>query len=88
MRRTLFCSYMTVLLVFVSNGIAAGFLGWPVEAVFFLNFLAIILLAPIIAFSIDELALGVGHAFGRLMKAISCNAVEMIVRYLCCNVVI
>jgi hypothetical protein len=38
MRRTLFCSYTTVLLVFVPIGIVAGFLGWPVGAVFLLNF--------------------------------------------------
>jgi Ca2+:H+ antiporter len=77
-----------VLLVFVPIGIAAGFLGWPAAVVFLLNFLAIIPLAPIIAFSIDELALGVGHVFGKFLKATSGNAVEMTVGYFYSDVVI
>ncbi|KAE9379876.1 vacuolar calcium ion transporter /H(+) exchanger [Stipitochalara longipes BDJ] len=71
--------YTNRLLVFVPIGIAAGTLGWPVEAIFALNFLAIIPLAPLITFSIDELSPSVGHAFGELMKPTSGNAVEMIV---------
>jgi hypothetical protein len=87
-RRTLFCSYTSVLLVFVPIGIAAGFLGWPAVAVFLLNVLAIIPLAPIIAFSIDELALGVAHVFGKFLKATSGNAVEMAVGlFLCCDLI-
>ena len=87
-RRTLFNGYTNVLLVFVPIGIAAGTFDWPAEAVFILNFLAIIPLAPLITFSIDELSLSVGHAFGELMKPTSGNAVEMIVRCLCPNTVV
>jgi Ca2+:H+ antiporter len=87
-RRTLFSGYTNVLLVFVPIGIAAGTFGWPAEAVFALNFLAIIPLAPLITFSIDELSPSVGHAFGELMKPTSGNAVEMIVRYLYPNAVV
>ena len=82
LRKTLFRSYVDVLLAFVPIGIAAGIFGWPAKVTFPLNFLAIIPLASTITFSIDELALGVGHRFGRLMKAASCNAVEFIVRIL------
>ena len=87
-RRTLSSSYTNVLLVFVPLGIAAGTFGWPVQAVFILNFLALIPLAPLITFSIDELSLSVGHAFGELVKPTSGNAVEMIVRHLCLNVML
>ncbi|PMD33456.1 hypothetical protein L207DRAFT_639559 [Hyaloscypha variabilis F] len=67
------------LLVFVPIGIAAGTFGWSAKAVFALNFLAIIPLAPLITFSIDELSPSLGHAFGELMKPTSGNAVELIV---------
>lgn len=87
-RRTLFSGYMNVLLVFVPIGIAAGTFGWPAEAVFVLNFLAIIPLAPLITFSVDELSPIVGHAFGELLKPTSGNAAEMIVSCLCPNVVV
>jgi Ca2+:H+ antiporter len=53
MRRTLFCSYTTVLLVFVPIGIVAGVLGWPVGAVFLLNFSGYYTAAPIITFSFE-----------------------------------
>jgi hypothetical protein len=78
-KRLLFSGYTNVLLVFVPIGIAAGTFGWPAEAVFVLNFLAIIPLAPLITFSIDKLSPNVGHAFGGLMKPTSGNMVEMIV---------
>lgn len=79
-RRTVFSGgYTNVLLVFVPIGIAAGTFGWPAKAIFVLNFLAIIPLAPLITFSIDELSPSVGHAFGELMKPTSGNAIEMIV---------
>jgi Ca2+:H+ antiporter len=87
-RRTLFGSYINVLLVFVPIGIAAGTFSWPAEAVFVLNFLAIIPLAPVITFSIDRLSPSVGHAFGELIKPTSSNAVEMIVRCLYPNIVV
>jgi Ca2+:H+ antiporter len=83
-RRTLFCGYTNVLLVFVPIGIAAGTLGWPAEAVFVLNFLAIIPLAPLIAFLMDDLwpGAGQGHTSAELIKGTSGNAVETLVRSL------
>src|SRR5436305_9465616 len=79
-------SYTNVLLVFVPIGIAAGTLGWAVVTVFFLNFLAIISLAPLMAFSIGELSASVGRVLGGLLKEILGNAVEIIVRPLCLSV--
>jgi len=83
-RRTLFCGYTNVLLVFVPIGIAAGTLGWPAEAVFVLNFLAIIPLAPLIAILMDDLwpSAGQGHTSAELIKGASGNAVETLVRSL------
>jgi Ca2+:H+ antiporter len=81
-RSTLFGSYANLLLVFVPIGIVAGTFGWPVEAVFFLNLLAVIPLAPIMAFSIDELSASIGYVSNGLIKVTLGSAVEMIVRYL------
>jgi hypothetical protein len=81
-RRTISSDYTNVLLVFVPIGIAAGTFGWPAQAVFVLNFLAVIPLAPLITLSINEMSPIVGHSFGELMKPASDNVVEMIVRYL------
>jgi Ca2+:H+ antiporter len=80
-RRPLFYGYKTLLLVFVPFGIIAGTLGWPAEAAFILNVLAIIPLGPLIVSSVDELSPFLGHTSGRLVKTISGNAVEMVVRY-------
>jgi Ca2+:H+ antiporter len=77
---SLFSSYDSVLLVFVPIGIAAGTLGWPAAAVFVLNFLAIIPLAPLITFSIDSLSPLLGYIVGELLRPTSGNAVETIVR--------
>jgi Ca2+:H+ antiporter len=82
MSRMLLYGDKNVLLVFVPIGIAAGALGWPAKTVFILNCLAVIPLAPIITFSIDELSPIVGHRFDELLKPTSGNAVEMIVRCL------
>jgi len=77
---------MNVLLVFVPIGIAAGTLGWAVVTVFFLNLLAIISLAPLMAFSIEKLSASIGRVLGGLLKEILDNAVEIIVRSLCLSV--
>jgi Ca2+:H+ antiporter len=87
-RAALCSSYINVLLVFVPIGVAAGALGWAVVTVFFLNFVAIISLAPLMAFSTRELSASVGRVFGGLLKEILGNAVEMIVRHLCLSVVL
>jgi Ca2+:H+ antiporter len=82
-RTTLCSSYVNILLVFVPIGIAAGALGYDKVAVFSLNFLAIIPLAPLIAFSTRELSASAGHVLGGLLKETLGNAVETIVRHLC-----
>jgi Ca2+:H+ antiporter len=87
-RATLYSSYMNVLLIFVPIGIVAGALGWPDVAVFFLNCLAIIPLAPLIAFSTRQLSASVGLVFGGLLNATLSNAVEMIVRHPCLSLVL
>jgi hypothetical protein len=81
-------SYMNVLLIFVPIGIVAGALGWPDVAVFFLNSLAIIPLAPLIAFSTRELSANVGQVFGGLLNIALSNAVEMIVSHPCLSLVL
>lgn len=81
-------SYVNILLVFVPIGITAGALRWTEVAVFFLNMLAIIPLAPVIAFSTKELSASIGKAPGALLKTALRNAVEMIVRHLCLSLVL
>ena len=73
-------NYVNVLLVFVPLGIVAGALGWPAEAIFVLNFMAIIPLAALLSFATEELSLKVGETIGGLMNATFGNAVELIVR--------
>ena len=87
-RAALCSSYMNVLLVFVPIGVAAGALGWAAVKIFFLNFLAIISLAPVMTFSTGELSARVGRVLGGLLKAVLGNAVETIVRHLCLSVVL
>lgn len=79
-RATLYSSYMNFLLVFLPIGIVAGALGWADLTVFVLNFLAIVPLASLIAFSTRELSGSVGTFLGRLLKATLSNIFEVIVR--------
>jgi len=72
-------NYVNVLLVFVPLGIIAGAMKWNATAVFILNFLAIIPLASLLAFVIEELALPLGQTIGGLLNATFGNAVELIV---------
>ena len=72
-------NYANVLLVFVPVGIIAGATGWDPVAVFFLNFLAIIPLAALLAFTTEELSAKLGQTIGGLMNATFGNAVELIV---------
>jgi Ca2+:H+ antiporter len=80
-RRTRFCKYANVLFVFIPLGLIAGIVRWSAEAVFTVNLLALVRLAPLITFSIDELSPSVGRLFGQLMQPTSGNAVEMIVSF-------
>ena len=68
------------LLVLVPLGLVAGLLHWSPTVTFFLNFFAIIPLAPSINVSTRKLAAHAARGFGGLLKVILGNAVEIIVR--------
>jgi Ca2+:H+ antiporter len=87
-RGVLYSSYMNVLLVFVPLGMASRVFGAPEVVVFVLNWLAIIPLASLIAFSTRELSGSVGLILGRLLKATLSNIFEMIVRNPCLRPVV
>ena len=70
---------MNLLLVFVPLGIIAGNVGWPPEAVFVMNFLAIVPLAALLSFATEELSAKLGQTLGGLLNATFGNAVELIV---------
>lgn len=72
-------SYANVLLVFVPAGIVSGTLGLPEEVVFWLNFLAVVPLAPLITMAVLRLSVHAGPVRGGLLKAILGNTAEMIV---------
>lgn len=72
-------SPVNYLLVFVPIGILAGILEWNSNAVFWINFFAIVPLASILAFATEELSEHVGETLGGLLNATLGNAVEIIV---------
>lgn len=72
-------SPVNYLLVFVPLGLAAGVLEWSSNAIFWINFLAIVPLALILAFATEELAEHTGQTIGGLLNATFGNAVELIV---------
>ncbi|EGW30898.1 uncharacterized protein SPAPADRAFT_62809 [Spathaspora passalidarum NRRL Y-27907] len=72
-------SPVNYLLVFLPLGIAAGELNWSSNARFWLNFVAIIPLASILAYATEEISDFVGQTAGGLMNATFGNAVELIV---------
>jgi Ca2+:H+ antiporter len=76
---TLTSNYVNVLLVFVPLGIIAGAMEWSPNAVFALNFLAIVPLAALLSFATEELSVKLGQTIGGLMNATFGNAVELIV---------
>lgn len=76
---TLKSSPVNYLLVFVPLGLLAGHLGWNASARFWLNFLAIIPLASILAYATEEISEFVGQTAGGLLNATFGNAVELIV---------
>ena len=57
---TLTSNYVNILLVFVPLGIISGALGWNPNAVFCLNFLAIVPLASLLSFATEEANQGHG----------------------------
>lgn len=76
---TLALSPVNYLLVFVPLGILAGVLDWGSNAVFWLNFCAIVPLASILAFATEELSEHTGQTVSGLLNATFGNAVELIV---------
>ncbi|KAG7663625.1 VCX1 [[Candida] subhashii] len=78
-RLTLKSSIVNYLLIFVPLGIIAGQLGWSANARFWINFLAIIPLASILAYATEEISDFVGQTVGGLLNATFGNAVELIV---------
>lgn len=71
--------YVNVLLVFVPAGIVSGVLELPTEVVFWLNFLALVPLAPVITLAVLRLSADAGPIRGGLLRAVLGNTVEMIV---------
>ena len=72
-------SHVNFLLILIPIAVAAGALGWSPVAVFWLNFLAIIPLAPLIWLSVVELSAVMENYLGGFLRATCINAVEMIV---------
>ncbi|KAF8001305.1 hypothetical protein HF325_003806 [Metschnikowia pulcherrima] len=76
---TLKLSPVNYLLIFVPLGLLAGILDWGLNAIFWVNFFAIVPLASILAFATEELAEHTGQTIGGLLNATFGNAVELIV---------
>ncbi|CAH2352038.1 vacuolar calcium ion transporter [[Candida] railenensis] len=76
---TIRSSQVNYLLVFVPLGIIAGIFEWSSNAIFWINFCAIVPLASLLAFATEELAEHVGETLGGLLNATFGNAVELIV---------
>lgn len=72
-------SPVNYLLIFVPLGIWAGVFHWSSNAIFWINFFAIVPLASILAFATEQLAEHVGETIGGLLNATFGNAVELIV---------
>ncbi|CAH6721032.1 vacuolar calcium ion transporter [[Candida] jaroonii] len=76
---TLKSSPVNYLLIFVPLGLIAGFFEWSSNSIFWINFLAIVPLASILAYATEELSEHVGQTIGGLLNATFGNAVELIV---------
>lgn len=79
LEKSLKSSPVNYLLIFVPLGILAESLGWSANAIFWLNFFAIVPLASLLAFATEELSENVGQTVGGLLNATFGNAVELIV---------
>ncbi|KAI1811379.1 Calcium/proton exchanger [Poronia punctata] len=78
-QRTLFSSWINVLLLAAPAGIVIWALKIPGPAVFVVNFIAIIPLAAMLSYSTEQIALRTGDVLGGLINATFGNAVELIV---------
>ncbi|KAJ2542814.1 hypothetical protein EV175_006028 [Coemansia sp. RSA 1933] len=79
LRRSVFASWINVLLVLVPVGIASHPAHFPDVAVFIINFFAIVPLAKLLGYATEQLALHLGDAIGGLLNATFGNAVELLV---------
>ncbi|GBL49837.1 Vacuolar calcium ion transporter [Candidozyma auris] len=79
LKSALLSSPVNYLLVFVPLGLLSGGLDWGSNATFWLNFLAIVPLASVLAYATEELAEHTGETIGGLLNATFGNAVELIV---------
>ena len=69
LQRTIFDSWVNILLLAAPVGIAINFAGINGKAVFVVNFIAIIPLARMLSFATEEISLRVGESFGGLLNA-------------------
>jgi Ca2+:H+ antiporter len=68
-QRTIFNSWVNILLLCAPVGIALNYVGVDGKAVFVVNFIAIIPLAGLLSFATEEIALHVGESLGGLLNA-------------------
>lgn len=73
-----FSGWVNVMLVFLVPALLSKKLGWSEQAVFGLNFLAIIPLAALLGETTEDLAETVGDTLGGLLNATFGNCVEML----------
>ncbi|KAK0715715.1 Sodium/calcium exchanger protein-domain-containing protein [Lasiosphaeris hirsuta] len=79
-QRTIFNSYINVLLVAAPVGIALNYVPSVSRVVVFIvNFIAIVPLAAMLSFATEEIALRTGETLGGLLNATFGNAVELII---------
>lgn len=69
LQRTIFNSWINVLLIAAPVGIGLNYAGVDGKVVFCVNFIAIIPLAAMLSFATEELALHVGESLGGLLNA-------------------
>lgn len=68
-QRTIFSSWVNILLLAAPVGIAINYAGIDGKIVFVINFIAIIPLAGMLSFATEEIALHVGESVGGLLNA-------------------
>ena len=69
LERTIFNSWINVLLIAAPVGIGLNYAGIDGKVIFCVNFIAIIPLAAMLSFATEELALHVGESLGGLLNA-------------------
>jgi Ca2+:H+ antiporter len=68
-RATIFRSWVNILLVAVPTGIALHAANGPSQAIFAVNFIAIIPLAALLSQATEEISLRIGETYGGLLNA-------------------